>query len=253
MIKDYMNLPEEIEGIGSVYPVSIVEWEEFSKLAQRFLLYSYDMIKYKFKIEQEIPMLDFLFATILQSETEEGRIKGIEELQQLFSIVLKEKVKAYYDTQSNEWILVVGENKGEINRLNFDSLKSVFLRQNLLFEPLIANNDVAQQIIDDAIKRMSRQGEEVDLESMIASISVIKGISPQDFQNYSYYQLRADYEISQRIENNRIIHLYRSQGGKAEPIGLITPLSIHENPYSFDKLFSKVDMNKEMNLQKMLS
>ena len=95
MIKDYMNLPEEIEGIGSVYPVSIVEWEEFSKLAQRFLLYSYDMIKYKFKIEQEIPMLDFLFATILQSETEEGRIKGVEELQQLFSIVLKEEVKAY--------------------------------------------------------------------------------------------------------------------------------------------------------------
>lgn len=253
MIKDYLNLPEQIEGIGLVYPVSVLEWEEFSRLAQRFLLFSYDMIKYKFKIEQEIKMLDFLFLVILQGETEEQRVQGIIDLQDMFKIVLKEEVKAFYDSLKGEWILVVGEQGCEINRLNFDKLKTIIMRQNLLFEPLIANNEIAQQIIDDAIARMSRQGDKVELESMIACVSIIKGINPRELQDYSYYQLRADYEISQRIENNRFIHLYRSQGDKQEPTSLITPLTIHENPYGFDKLFAKVDAERETNLQKMLS
>ena len=253
MIKDYLNLPELVEGIGYVYPVSVVEWEDFSRLAQRFLLYSYDMIKYKFKIEQEIKMLDFLFLVIMQGETEEERVQGVIDLQDMLKIVLKEDVKAFYDNQSGEWLLMVGEQGNEINRLNFDTLKPVIMRQNLLFEPLIANNDIAQQIIDDAITRMSRQGDKVELESMIACVSIVKGIHPKELQDYSYYQLRADYEVSQRIENNRFIHLYRSQGDKQEPTSLISPLTIHENPYGFDKLFAKVDAEREMNLQKMLS
>lgn len=253
MIKDYLNLPEEIEGIGKVYPVSILEWETFLSLAQRFLLYSYDMLKYKFKIEQEISMLDFIFAIILQSDDDEERVQGIVDLQRLLSIVLKEDVKAFYNTVNQEWVLIVGEDKGEVNKRNFDALKSVLLRQNLLFEPLIANNDLGQQIIDDAIRRLSRGGDPVDLESMLVAVSVVKGISPSDFSNYSYYQLRADYELSQRIENNRVLHLYRSQGGKGEPTSLVSPMSIHENPYGFDKLFNKMDMNKEKQFQKMLS
>ena len=253
MIKDYLNLPEEVEGIGKVYPVSILEWETFLALAQRFLLYSYDMLKYKFKIEQEISMLDFIFAIILQADDEEERVQGIVDLQHLFSIVLKEDVKAFYNTLAHEWVLMVGENKGEINKDNFDVLKPILLRQNLLFEPLIANNDLGQQIIDDAIQRLSKGGEPVDLESMLAVVSVIKGIAPSEFNNYSYYQLRADYEISQRIENNRVTHLYRSQGGKAEPVSLVSPMTIHENPYGFNKLFNKMDMNKEKQFQKMLS
>ncbi len=253
MIKDYLYLPDEVEGVGKVYPVSILEWEEFSLLAQRFLMYSYDMLKYRFKINDELDMLNFLFITIIQRESESERVAGILDLQRLLSIVLKKETKAYLVTSTGKWVVSVGDDEFTIDGETFDRLKPVIMRQNLIFEPLVAENEFGQQVIDDAIQRMSRQGDEVDLESMIAVVSVVKTISPSEFQNYSYYQLRADYEVSQRIENNRIVHLYRTQGGKGEPIGLTTPLSIHENPYGFDKLFAKVDSQKEEKLQKMLS
>lgn len=247
-----MNLPDEVDGLTGIYPVSILEWEEFRELAQRFLLYSYDFLKYRMKIKTEMKMFDFIIAMILQSETEDERVKHMEDFQKLIGITTRCEAKLFFNPQSGEWVFKIGEH-GELTKHNFDDYKAVVLRQNLLFEPLTAPNEIAQKVIDDAIARMSKKGSPVSLEAMIAVVSVTRCLTPDQFKHYSYYQLRADYEVAQRIETNRIIHLYRCQGGNGEPVELVSDLTIHQNPYGFEALFNKVDTEKDKALKKALS
>ena len=255
MIKDYLNLPENVEGIGEIYPISILEWEEFHPLAKSFLLVDYDYLKYRLKIESEIKLMDFLIAMCLNSEDEDIRVKNMTNFKRLIEIPLQKETRFVFDEQNNEWFFLLDESESslQINRRNFDQFREVVMRQNLLFSPITAPNPYAQQVLDEAIERMNRKGSPVDLESMLAVVSVMRGLTPDQLANYSYYQLRADYEVFQRIENNRITHLYRCQGGKGDDIELVAPLSIHENPYGFERLFDKVDAQQEEKLQKMLS
>lgn len=255
MIRDYLYLPEEVAGIGLIYPISILEWDEFSKLAQRFLLIGYDHLKYRLKIKEEVKLMDFLIALCLNSDNEDERVKNLESFKRLVEMTTRKEVRFMFDKISKEWFFFLDETENglQINRHNFDTFREIVMRQNLLFEPMVAPNEFAQQVLDEAIERMNRKGTPVDLESMLAVVSVMRGLTPDQLANYSYYQLRADYEVFQRIESNRIIHLYRCQGGKGDDIEMVAPLSIHENPYGFERLFDKVDAQREEKLQKMLS
>lgn len=255
MIRDYLYLPEEIEGIGNVYPISILDWEAFSRLANRFLLFGRDHLKYRLKIDDGVSLLDFIIAVCLNSDNENERIQNLTDFKRLIDMTTRKESRFMFDKQSQEWFFFLDESDEglQINRHNFDRFREVVMRQNLLFEPVVAPNEMAQQVLDEAIERMNRRGTPVDLESMLAVVSVMRGLTPDQLANYSYYQLRADYEVFQRIESHRIIHLYRCQGGKGDDIELVAPLSIHENPYGFERLFNKVDADKESKLQKMLS
>ena len=251
MIKDYLNLPHSIEGVGTLHAVSILEWEEFQALAQRFLLFSYDYLNYRLHITN-VKMLDFLVSLVLHSEDVDERVRHLTELHRLFEIVFKEPVQSFMDPKSNQWVFKIGES-GILTSENFDEVKHIILRQNLLYEPLTVEDENAQQFINEHLERSSRMGEPVEMESMLAYVSHAKGIDPSQFQTYTYYQLRVDFEIAQKMENNLYIHMYRTQGAKAEPVSVTGKLSVHENPYSMEKIFNKVDGKQDQQLQKMMS
>lgn len=251
MIKDYLNHPHLIEGVGSLHPISILDWEEFQELAQRFLLYSYDYLNYRLNLP-ELPMFDFLIAYCLQADDGDARVQNLKDLQRLFELVFKEPVHSVMNPQTQEWVFQIGET-GKLTRESFDEVKSVIMRQNLLYEPLIVQDENAQQFINEHLERLSRTGESIPLETMLAYVSHAKGISPEQFQTYTYYQLRVDFEIAQKMENNLYIHMYRTQGASAEPLSLSGELSVHENPYSIDRIFNKVDERQDQQLRKMMS
>ena len=251
MIKDYLNLPEKIDGVGSIHPVSILEWEEFYVLAQRFLLFSYDYLNYRLNLP-DLTMFEFLIALLLQSENSDDRVKLLTDFQRLFEIVLKEPINSFFNPSTGEWVLKVGET-GTIDKHNFDHIKEVIMRQNLLYEPLTVKDENAQKFINEHFERLSRKGEPTELESMLAYVSLFKGITPDQFQTYTYYQLRVDFEVAQKMDNNLYIHMYRTQGAKAEPCHVTGKLEVHESPYSMDKIFNKVDGRQDQQLQKMMS
>ena len=64
-------------------------------------------------------------------------------------------------------------------------------------------------------------------------------------EDYTFYQLQADYEMELRLEQSRAIPVYRAVGADIEPIVLAEVLSMHEDPYSFDKMFKKNDRQKD--------
>ena len=255
MIKDYLSLSEELQGVGHLYPVSVLHWHEFSEVARKYLLYSYDFLKYRCQLDESVKLLDYLMALVIFQEPKDLAEERMLEFSQMLSLSFQEPVHPYFHPQTKQWVFAIGGEASDryLTRDNFDDYRRIVMRQNLLFEPLVAPNEFSQRTIDDAIERMSRRSPESDLEAMLALVSVIKGISPDQFKNYSYYQLRIDFEMAQRLEYNRFIHLYRSQGAKVEGLNLAGKLESLENPYSFERLFKKVDVAKENEFQKMLS
>lgn len=251
MIKDYLNLPQSVKGVGTLHAVSILEWEEFQTLAHRFLLFSYDYLEYRLNLTN-VKMLDFLVSLVLQSEDGDERVRHLMDLHRLFEIVFKEPVQSFMNPKTNQWTFKIGES-GVLTSEQFDDVKAIILRQNLLYEPLTVQDENAQQFINEHLERASRMGEPVEMESMLAYVSHAKGLDPSAFQTYTYYQLRVDFEIAQKMESNLYIHMYRTQGAKAEPVSVTGKLSIHENPYSIDKIFNKVDERQDQHLQKMMS
>ena len=82
---------------------------------------------------------------------------------------------------------------------------------------------------------------ETNIESMIVLVSKSREVT----EDYTYYQLQADYEMELRLEQSRAIPTYRAVGADIDDIQLGQILSMHEDPYSFEKMFKKNDRTKD--------
>lgn len=252
MLNNILGLPSKVGEID-VYPITILEWNEFEKIAPKFLLYGDRFLKYKLKAPKDVKLFDFLVTLISQDvvNTPDGEVcTTLKDFERMFSMVLHKDVQLMYSSKTKSWLLKF--DGGWIDRENYNDFRKVIMEMNLIHEPVIAPNEFSQKILDDAIKSMSKGGEKVDLEAMIVYVTTFMGMKPNEFIQMTYYQLRAKFEMCQRIQTSDAIHIYRSVGAKVEPLNVAQALTIKENPYSFDKLVKKVDSKKEEQQRKAL-
>lgn len=251
LLTNYFGKPQMLEGVGEVYPISVLEWETFRPLAERFLLISYDLLQKRFKVSKDVKLLDALIQMVLSCENESDRTFHFKQLEQLFSLTLHVPIKGYYDTKENQWLFLDSSQKVCLHRENYDAWRTIVMNQNLLYEPLIVEDERVQSDIDKAFLRMESK-EESSIESILAYVSCFKGMKPTDLADYTYYQLRCDYEMCQRMDLSNASHLYLAQGGKGTVPSIASPLSIHENPFSIDKIFKKVSADRDGQLNNLM-
>lgn len=251
MLNNCFGLSTIVHGV-EVFPIKIVEWREFESLASKFLLYGEKFLKYKIKAPKDVKIFDFIISLISNEilTSENGQSEMVLEFERLFELVLHKKVTLSFKERTKEWLLLF--DGGEVNRHNYDDFRKTIMEMNLIYEPLVAPNELSQKLLDDAIKDMSKGGDKADLEAMIVYVCTYMGIEQKTFEKMTYYQLRAHYEMAQRIQISDAIHLYRAQGAKVDTINMAKELAIHDNPFSFDKLVRKVDTNKEQQQKKAL-
>lgn len=247
MLKDYLGQCEDVGGI-KVYPVRVLDWEEFNKYSSQFLLYGYDFLEFRIKASSETKLFDLMTSIItndILTDTNK-KFKKLKDFEKMFSIILRTECVMVVEKSDGQWWLSFNDGNGRIDRNNYDEIREVVLRQNLIYEPLIVEDELSQEIIDDGIKAMSKGGAKTDLESMIAYVCNLKGINASEMSDYSYYRLRCDVEMWQRIETNRAIHIYKSQGAKCNTINEFKEFECHKNPYSWEALFEKDKGDGEM-------
>lgn len=252
MLTHYFGKPQQLEETLWVYPVSVMEWETFRPVAERFLLISYDLIQKRFKCDPSVKLFDFILQGILTLPDETERVKQFQAFEQLLSIPLQQPMKGFYHRKKQQWFFFNEDQTLCLHAANYDAWRDVVMKQNLIFEPLIVEDERAQADIDKAFARLNGD-EPTSLESIIAYVSCVKGIPPEQFSTYTYYQLRVDYEMAQRISAVNASHLYLSQGGKGEIPSVSAPLSLHESPYSLDRIFKKVDRDRDGQLQQLMT
>lgn len=251
MIKDYLGKSEVVDGI-EIFPISVLDWEEFSEVGGKYLLYGYNFINYRLKPQKKMKLFDLVISLVATEvmESQDPECKAIKDLERLFELATKRKATLKTDKYGH-WGVEI-EDTGIINQHNYDAIREVIMRQNLMFEPLIVEDEYTQKIIDKAVKVRNKSGGEFDFQSMLVYVCNKKQILPSQMKDYTYYQLRCDNEMFQRIDFNDSIHPYRAQGAKVDSMNTYKALETLSNPNSWDKFFVKADKKADADLQRAL-
>jgi hypothetical protein len=231
-----------------------MDWEKFIPVAYEMLRLNNELLRKRLKLDESILLYDYVLDYMIKMAEERFGQEGTFALvliSSIFSLCYRLPVEPMLQKKDGLASLVfkVGDNDEDlITRDNYEEIRAMIMEQNLIFEPIIAPNQKSQDAIDKAIERKKSSGSNVEtnIESMIILVSKSRPVT----EDYTYYQLQADYEMVLRLEQSRAIPIYRSVGADIDPIELGAILSIHDDPYSFEKMFRKNDRSKDNEMLK---
>lgn len=220
----------------------------FISLAYEPLRINYEVMHKRLKIDKSVKLYDHVLDTLMQQSKEQmGNSEfGIVIMAKMFSIAYRLPIEPMLRKKDGKVDIVFkidGNDEDLITSENYEEIREMIMEQNLIYEPLVAPNKKSQEAIDKAIekKRNMRSSTETNIESMIVLVSKSRDVT----EDYTYYQLQADYEMELRLEQSRAIPVYRAVGADIPNMELGEVLSMHEDPYSFDKMFKKNDRAKD--------
>lgn len=174
--------PEYIEGIGNVYPVQLKDYDKFQECSN--LLY---ISKNNF-LECDIPLLGLIFMSAEQLGFNEQDL--VSTFEKLFSLVLKKPVKS----QSNEemfWFEI--DESNNISFYNYDVIRSVIMKQNLMFEPKIYKDKLVQEWANKVLESRTKNSVKITIEDFITTVKNYDGLTYEQIEEQTIYQLYADF------------------------------------------------------------
>lgn len=284
-LDNYFMRPQFLDGIGEIFPISIFDYERFSKLASKYInqgittlhnLYKVNkrineldyFVDMGMKIDKEVNYLKSIKDYIPQNEDEENKLSELKailelynseqilvysifELEELFSLLIRKPVIfKYSETEEGlNYIFYIDENLN-INRDNFNEFREIVMWQNLLYEMPTSKDKKINESIQRSFKLHSKDNKGGDLCAMISAVGIERGLSDEEIFKYTFYRLRFDYEIINRKLNNLFIFMLRSQGcNEAKIIEISEEVNLRFNPY--DILVGDVQVNSlDKKLQK---
>ena len=253
--KHYMGFNVPCGGLSvSPKPVRLMDWEKFIPVAYEMLRLNNELLRKRLKLDESILLYDYVMDYMIKMAEERFGQEGsfaLVLISMMFSLCYRLPVEPMLQKKDGDVSIVfkIGDNDEDlITRYNYEEIRTVIMEQNLIFDPIVAPNKKSQDIIDKAIERKKSMGGSVEtnIESMIILVSKSRPVT----EDYTYYQLQADYEMVLRLEQSRAIPTYRAVGADIDPIELGAILSIHEDPYSFEKMFKRNDRVKDVEMMK---
>lgn len=264
-LNNYFMKPTYLKDVP-IYPIKLMEYEEFSLLASQYILLDIPQLNNKLKQDgkEKLPfetLFEYLVAII------EDEYKLLKQIKEEFNknsnkkipnkeleVMIREKYKLnneislcrllnmtlHKDISFNKTMKCFAiSDKGKIidviNDNNFYEYRKIVMEQNLLFTPRIAPNKRSQEIIDKEIKKIFGD-EEFSIETMIGIVAM--EYAGKDISDFTYYRVKADYKIAMLKLNYMSSIIYKANGCKGKgdseiPIpSLSKDLNMLENPYN---------------------
>lgn len=264
-LNNYFMKPTYLKDVP-IYPIKLMEYEEFSLLASQYILLDIPQLNNKLKQygKEKLPfetLFEYLVAII------EDEYKLLKQIKEEFNkntnkkipnkeleIMIRKKYKLNSETNLCRLLNMTlhkdisfnkimrcfaimdnGKIVDVINDVNFYEYRKIVMEQNLLFTPRIAPNKKSQEIIDKEIKKLFGD-EEFSLETMIGVVAM--EYAGKDISDFTYYRVKADYKIALLKLGYISSIIYRANGCKGKgdseiPVpSLSEDLKMMENPYS---------------------
>ena len=251
---NYFMKPQNLIGIGEVYPVKLYLYNEFKELSAKYMLAGRKWLTNICKYPKDEYILDFFVKNALMFESFKmgiiaDEIKDqvnlideldmirydIKEMCRLFEITLNAEVEFELLDITNEVIdyrFRIKETDNFITKFNYEQYRELVMEQNILFEPLTSPNERGNEVIQNAIRVLSQNGVSMDLMSVCSAVSTYKGVSDEELQEYTYYRLMYDFETINRINNNLIYAMFMAQGSKEAKLTYLGEnVDLNKNPY----------------------
>lgn len=231
--QDILGKPTNIEFIGDIYPVLIKDYDEFMKVANA-LTYSYDhfdlveLAKIIGVAKEELKLLDLITIISTQTNTYE---QTFNSLASVFSFALRKQIN--YLDGANGVLFHSEDHSTNIDRYNYDEIRQVVMRQNLIFTPKVFKNKLAQEWAEKVLKARAKSSSNITLEDILTTVSVMDGKHYWDLENYTYYQVKADFDRICKIKNydSMSILLANPYAGKLDIEHFAESMDMHKNPY----------------------
>jgi hypothetical protein len=208
--KDYdiedvlFDLPCIIDNIN-IYSVKITKWKQFQKYIPYLI-----MSKEHYKLAEDQSLLMCAIVNMMQvynnneyPQDEELKLKLLhyilKELCDLFSIVTRTNI-SYEENKELGYCFVNHDKDIQICENNFDILRRVILKQNILFEPIIYKSKFKEKWARSVARGRAKNSKSLSLAEII---SIVRGglkISYEEINNLNIFQLYVDYY---RLDNTK--------------------------------------------------
>jgi len=234
--------PDYIDNVGNIYPVKLINYNEFEECSR--ILY---ISKNHFE-KNPYPLLFLIFMSVEHLGFTYEKL--IENLEKLFSLITHKKFK-FVELEENAWFEHEYEDGGLIKKNyitvdNYDAVRTIVMRQNLLFEQKIYKTDRMREWAEKAVKAKQKNTPKITLEDMISTVSVGCGKHYSDLQNYSIYQLYSDfYRLRKIVEHDYSVRFLCAGAKDLKLQDFAESLDLYHNPY--DDLFVSSDKLNGLN------
>ena len=240
-VKYIFQKPDIIEGIGEIYPIKMKHYDEFMD-SSNILCLSYDHfnveeIKKDFGLE-DVSLLELVILAASQSADGE---ESFFNLANIFSFATRKEIK-FIDKD----VSFVTDDGMCINKFNYDKVREVIMRQNLLFTPKVYKNKKLQEWANKVIQARAKNGIDSTIEDMISTIAVISCKDYERLEEYSIYQVKQEFNRAMKVEAYRSALAYKLAGAeKVELEHYAENIDMFKNP--FDDLFKDKSKFKNFN------
>lgn len=190
--------PIEIKGIGKIYPVKLTDYDEFSLNAGIFT-YSYE----HFKLEEVAKEFETtsdnikLFDLLLLMGHQQNIDLFLQSIGRTFSICFRKELKLTKNENGRCFIA----DGCLVDRTNYDQFREVVMKQNLIHSPKVYKNKFTQMWAEKVLASRNKNAPNVSLEDMVTTVAVYSKKLYSDIENYTYYQLRAEFDRIGKMKN----------------------------------------------------
>jgi hypothetical protein len=189
-INNLFGEPFLIEGIGNVYPIRLINWEQFENVVPVIL-----QSEKHFETNGDYPLLDILIRGI----SDEAIVISLEII---FRLALRNDDVKFVVYDGNQYKFQIDEEHS-ITVENFPLIRNVIMQQNILFEPKIYKNKEIQKWAEKVLAARGKNAPNITMEEMLSTVSVFTGKHYWDLKDYTIYQLRSDFNRICKIEEFR--------------------------------------------------
>lgn len=142
----------------------------------------------------------------------------------MFEMVLHKKVVLIGN------VIKILDTDYEINENNFETFKEVVMQSNLLYKPLIGFDLMSHELIQKSLS-VQNDKNEVALESILATVSIKRGLKDEELEEYTWYRLMYDFKLISREYYSGLLFMSKTLGGDVNIPDLSEKVEVYCNPY----------------------
>lgn len=182
-----------------LYPIKVKDYDIFMKYIS-YILYS----KKHLKLDKNINLMEYVIAQhITQYSNSSNGINHevclnvvVDDLENLFSLICRQSIKLDIDNIENNGVCFTNQDKTiHINKDNFNKLRRIVLKQNVINEPKIFSDKFEEKIAQRWLDAQNEKNKNAlqGFGEMANFISCNTSKSYDMLENENVLQLKADY------------------------------------------------------------
>lgn len=225
--------PEHVNGVGDVHFIKLKNYDEFLECSN-YLYINKNHFTDEFKDHYLLDLLIFAF----QDQN------VVEDLVKMFSLVLQTEVT--FSVNDKHEIVFITTDNGLIDKFNYDNLRQIIMRQNLMFEQKVYKDKIVQAYMHKVFEAKAKSGIKLEFEDKISTVSVFTGKHYWDLEEYTIYQLEVDFNRVSKFKNYDTSVAARVAGSDNKIEHFAENVDLFKNPYDLSSFTKSKDSTSKL-------